>query len=81
MDPELVFRAVPWSTPRTLAVTRSNLEAAGYAAATLPPSYDVDRPADLARLRQDLEKRDAMAPDFPAATARALRSLSWAGSA
>lgn len=75
VEPEAVFRGVPWSTPRTLAATVSNLRAGGWAVRTLAPSYDVDRPDDLERLRTDLEERDADAPDFPAATARALREL------
>jgi rSAM/selenodomain-associated transferase 1 len=74
-DPEVVFRDVPWSTSRALVVTQSNLEAAGHRVRTLPASYDVDRLADLERLRLDLSRRDTGAPDFPAATARALREL------
>ena len=75
VEPGHVFRGVPWSTPRTLSATRSNLEAGGHAVRTLASSYDVDRPGDLDRLRADLATRDAAAADFPAATARALREL------
>jgi rSAM/selenodomain-associated transferase 1 len=75
VDPGAVFRGVPWSTPRALAATMSNLTAGGREVRTLAPSYDVDRPADLERLRADLEGRDGKAPDFPAATARALREI------
>ena len=75
VDPGAVFRGVSWSTPRALAETVSNLAAGGWTVRTLAPSYDVDRPDDLNRLRADLEGRDAAAPDFPAATARALRKL------
>jgi rSAM/selenodomain-associated transferase 1 len=74
-DPERVFGGVPWSTPETLAATRANLQGGGWAVQTLPPSYDVDRPGDLDRLQADLASRDAAAPDFPSATARALREI------
>ena len=74
-EPQLVFRDVPWSTPEVLAVTRARLASAGLTLATLDAAYDVDRPADLERLRGDLARRDAGAPDFPAATARALIAL------
>lgn len=76
VDPEQAFQAVPWSTVRTLAATVSNLTAADHAVASLAPSYDVDRPEDLERLRRDLAERDTAEADFPAATARALEALS-----
>jgi glycosyltransferase A (GT-A) superfamily protein (DUF2064 family) len=75
VDPGRVFGGVPWSTPKTLSATRANLDAAGWAVRTLAPSYDVDRPSDLHRLRAELASRDAAEPDFPVATARALREI------
>jgi uncharacterized protein len=75
VEPGQVFRGVPWSTPRTLSATLSNLEAGGHAVRILTPSYDVDRPGDLDRLRADLAARNSAAADFPAATARALDEL------
>ena len=75
VQPSLVFRDVPWSTPEALAVTRARLESAGLALATLAMAYDVDRPEDLTRLRRDLAQRDPSGLDFPKATALALRTL------
>ena len=70
-----VFREVPWSSPETFAVTRERIEGAGLELAVLESAYDVDRPEDLDRLRQDLASRDPAEEDFPAATARALKEL------
>ena len=70
-----VFREVPWSTPEVLARTVQRLERAGVRYRLLPAAYDVDRPEDLERLRLDLAERDPGAADYPAATARALRTL------
>jgi rSAM/selenodomain-associated transferase 1 len=67
-----VFRDVPWSTPEVLDVTLERFRDAGIRPALLEPSYDVDRPEDLDRLRRDLAARDPAAPDYPRATARAL---------
>lgn len=69
------FRDVPWSTDDVLAVTVRRLADRGVELALLAPSYDVDRPEDLDRLRRDLAGRDPMAPDFPRATALALGKL------
>lgn len=73
--PALVFRAVPWSTPEVLASTRARLSGAGLSVTLLEAACDVDRPEDLDRLRADLARRDACAPDYPRATARALAAL------
>lgn len=70
-----VFAGVPWSTSRTLAETVARLSAAGLRLSLLEPAWDVDRPEDLDRLRRDLTERDALAEDYPAATARALEAL------
>jgi glycosyltransferase A (GT-A) superfamily protein (DUF2064 family) len=58
-----------------LTVTIRRLADRGVELALLAPSYDVDRPEDLDRLRRDLAGRDPMAPDFPRATALALGKL------
>ncbi len=70
-----VFLGVPWSTPRVLSATRERLAALGLEAAMLDPSYDVDRPEDLDRLKRELALRDPAARDYPRATARLLGSL------
>jgi rSAM/selenodomain-associated transferase 1 len=51
--PEL-FRGVAWSTPAVLAETRARARAVGLEVALLPPWFDVDTPADLARLEAEL---------------------------
>ncbi len=70
-----VFRDIPWSTALTLDVTRERIRAAGIALAVLETAYDVDRPEDLRRLREDLASRNPSDPDFPTATARALAEI------
>lgn len=49
-----VFRGVALSTEHALAQTVQAAEGAGLAVALLPEWYDVDTPADLERLRDDL---------------------------
>lgn len=49
-----LFREVPWSTPRVLAVTRERIESLRLRARELPAWYDVDEPGDLAVLRRDV---------------------------
>jgi hypothetical protein len=49
LEPAL-FRDVPWSGPEVLAVTAERARAAGLEVSLLPFWYDVDEPADLARL-------------------------------
>lgn len=50
-----LFRGVPWSTGRVLSVTRAKAESAGLRRRELPQWYDVDLPAELARLRRDAD--------------------------
>jgi glycosyltransferase A (GT-A) superfamily protein (DUF2064 family) len=47
-----LFEDIPWGGPRVLAETRRRLERLGWKWRELPPVWDVDRPADLARLRR-----------------------------
>jgi rSAM/selenodomain-associated transferase 1 len=70
-----IFRDIPWSTSSTLEATRERIRAAGRDAEILETAYDVDRPADLVRLRRDLLSRDPAGPDYPRATARVLAEL------
>jgi rSAM/selenodomain-associated transferase 1 len=49
-QPEL-FAAMTWGTDTVMAETRSRLARAGLTWRELPTLWDVDRPADLARLR------------------------------
>jgi uncharacterized protein len=45
-----VFEAMPWSTPRLMAVTRQRLARAGLRHVELPALPDIDEPADLVHL-------------------------------
>jgi rSAM/selenodomain-associated transferase 1 len=74
-DPEAIFESIPWSSAATLEATLRRIRALALSAAVLDPSYDVDRPEDLALLRDDLAGRDPMADDFPRATAAALARI------
>jgi rSAM/selenodomain-associated transferase 1 len=48
---ESVFRNVAWGTSRVLSETLSNIEGSDLSVALLRTVWDVDRPADLERLR------------------------------
>lgn len=50
MTPDALFEGVPWGSERVMAVTRSNLRAAGLSWQELPMRWDVDTPQDLGRL-------------------------------
>lgn len=52
-----LFQDIPWSTPEVLAITQQRARDAGVALIELPSWYDVDTPADLERLRQELNER------------------------
>ncbi len=60
--PEGLLDDLPWSSERTCVTTLERLRARGLTVATLPTWYDVDRPADLARLRASLAGNPAAAP-------------------
>ena len=50
--PEQILRGLPWSAPDTFTRTYERLCARGLTPGVLDPWFDVDRPADLERLRQ-----------------------------
>ncbi|MDE2515984.1 MAG: TIGR04282 family arsenosugar biosynthesis glycosyltransferase [Rhodospirillales bacterium] len=68
------FRAITWSSASVAATTRTRLEEAGLSLHSLPPWYDVDDPASLARLQAGLGMPEPAAWPAPA-TARALAAL------
>ena len=72
---DAAFGDIPWSTGDVLAATRQRLAARGVTLAVLEGGYDVDRPEDLDRLKNDLSLLDPASPDYPAATARVLAEL------
>jgi uncharacterized protein len=49
-----LFDSIEWSTPRAYAQTAHNAARLGLRLLELPPWYDVDTSADLARLRAEL---------------------------
>ncbi len=55
-QPEL-FEGIAWSTSRVASETLARAAALGLAAARLPVWYDVDTPAELERLREELASR------------------------
>jgi rSAM/selenodomain-associated transferase 1 len=79
--PQEIFSGIPWSSGEVLGATLARFARAGISPATLAPSYDVDRPLDLERLRRDLGRLDPASPEFPAETARVLSSLATMESA
>jgi len=65
-----LFDGVPWSSPDTRRATLERARALGLSVHLLPPWFDVDTAADLARLRADLAGRTA-----PPRTAAFVRTL------
>jgi rSAM/selenodomain-associated transferase 1 len=63
-----MFASVPWSAPNTLNRTSAAVRACGLTVTLGPSWYDVDQPADLARLEKE--------PDLPPHTSHCLRDLS-----
>lgn len=60
--PSGLLEALPWSSASTLASTQARLEDRGYRVHVLPSWFDVDTPADLARLRRSLAAGEMRAP-------------------
>ncbi|MBC7807831.1 MAG: TIGR04282 family arsenosugar biosynthesis glycosyltransferase [Akkermansiaceae bacterium] len=58
--PEL-FQDIPWSSNDVLTVSRQRAGSAGIRSALLPPWYDIDMPADLAKLQQDILRKTVTA--------------------
>ena len=52
-----LFQDIPWSTQEVLAITHQRARGLGLELIELPSWYDVDTPADLERLRQELKER------------------------
>jgi rSAM/selenodomain-associated transferase 1 len=75
VDPEILFRAVPWDSDRALAATRGNAEGAGWRIACVPAWYDIDDPADLEYLRGHLAFLDPADPGGAPETRRVLAGL------
>ncbi len=72
--PEGLLRDLPWSASDTFVRTLARLRERGLSTAVLSPWFDVDRPADLARLAALIARGELHAPG----TARALAALEGA---
>jgi hypothetical protein len=71
-----IFLKMPWGTERVLAITRQRIKDGRITHRELAPWYDVDTPADVARLWKDLQHMKAKgAPDLPRRTFHLLASL------
>jgi rSAM/selenodomain-associated transferase 1 len=66
-----LFQSIPWSTAGVLAATVAAVGRLGLRLHQLPPTFDVDEPADLDRLREVLAHDGALLPE----TARLLGNL------
>jgi uncharacterized protein len=69
-----LFEGIPWSTPSVFADTVAKL--GDRSLHVLPEWYDVDTPAELATLRDELSSMGTDALGYPAATARVLQRTS-----
>jgi rSAM/selenodomain-associated transferase 1 len=49
-----IFEGIPWGTPGVLSATKDRVRDAGLNLNLLPAWYDVDTPAELARLKEEL---------------------------
>lgn len=58
---DALFRRIPWSGDRVLAVTRERAGMLGLEREELPTWYDVDEPDDLERLRHEAPEGSATA--------------------
>ncbi len=75
MHPNL-FQTMPWGTERLLKVTRQRIKGSRISHQELPSWYDVDTPADVARLWSDLRHMAAKgAGDLPHRTFEMLARL------
>ena len=69
--PKGLLADLPWSSPETCLRTAQRLREHGFRVEELEPWFDVDRPADLDRLRREIERGGIVAPR----TALVLREL------
>lgn len=67
-----LFTSMAWSAPTVLAETRARAAAAGLRVRELATGYDVDEPADVQRLAEELAAAPARARALTPNTARVL---------
>lgn len=73
--PPGLLRDIPWSRPDTCVHTLTRLQQAGLKTSVLDPWFDVDTPADLARLETLILREEVRAPR----TAEAMQRYSMNG--
>ncbi|HLZ27734.1 MAG TPA: TIGR04282 family arsenosugar biosynthesis glycosyltransferase [Chloroflexota bacterium] len=75
-----VFDAIEWSTSRVYFQTLARADQLDLRVCQLPEWYDVDEPADLARLQHELAtSADDVAPHTRAALQRLYSGAGWSG--
>jgi len=62
-----IFRGIPWSTERVLALTLQRTLASKLRTKSLRRDFDLDRPEDLQRAARMLKRRPRVAPELAAA--------------
>jgi len=71
-----LFRGISWGTENVLRQTRDVLDRLGHSHHLLVPWYDVDRPRDLEKLREEIRYLQRAQPELvPRRTAAALPEL------
>ena len=58
-----LFAGIPWGTSQVFEATLRAGRRSGLRVALLPPWYDVDRPEDLGRLRDDVKSSSPFRPE------------------
>ena len=72
--PAGLLAGIPWSCQYTCAATEARLSSCGMKVARIRSSFDIDTPADLHRLRRDLDK---LPPEVAPRTRKLLDALEW----
>ena len=57
-----IFQGIRWGTPDVLGATRARCRELSLELEELPPSYDIDEPCDVDRLKNELELYPERAP-------------------
>jgi hypothetical protein len=65
---------IPWSCQRTCDATETRLRCHGMKVARIRSSFDIDTPADVHRLRREL---DELPPEIAPGTRKLLDALEW----
>ena len=72
--PAGVLAGIPWSCQSTCSATEARLSSYGMKVARIRSSFDIDTPADVHRLRREL---DELPPEMAPRTRKLLDTLEW----